>query len=223
MGGWVEWRPWVGRRGRWTRVAVEWVGRWRPCVGRLGHSRGQLDSTCSEFLCQAHCKNLSARLPPLVKGRRSKWSKCQGYLLVCPLVCLLASEGSGVEGSRVEGSRVEGPRVEGSRVEVSRVQSDWAFDDDNDDGVYIHIWRGLGSMPPQRKFSESARARYEDDPQAAAVGPNQWHLNMGHVDLMTDMVYRASCEFDVDVFLRPYLAWNCKSWWRICNMIEKVP
>ena len=34
MSGWTDWRPWVGRWGRWPRAAAEWVGRWRPCVGR---------------------------------------------------------------------------------------------------------------------------------------------------------------------------------------------
>ena len=44
--GWTEWRPWVGRWGRWPRAAAERVGRWRPCVGRpLATVRGELVGT----------------------------------------------------------------------------------------------------------------------------------------------------------------------------------
>ena len=53
-----------------------------------------------------------------------------------------------------------------------------------------------------RLFSEGARARYEDDPQAAAVGANQWLLIMRHIDLMNDIVYRHSHDIDVDAFLK---------------------
>ena len=63
---------------------------------------------------------------------------------------------------------------------------------------------------PQRKFSRVARSRYDDDddPQAADVGPNEWQLNMSHIDLMNDMVYRISIPMDVPAVLKPYWIWD---------------
>ena len=49
MSGWAEWRPWVGRWGRWPRAAAERVGRWRPCVGRpLATVREELVGTVGD-------------------------------------------------------------------------------------------------------------------------------------------------------------------------------